>query len=275
MKSDNIGTWLIRFIKGIFIGAGFILPGTSGGTFAVIFGTFEPMVKFFANMKENVRENINFFLPIVISSCLGIFLFSMLLNHFFYIAEVPLIWFFIGMILGSIPALWRQAGKRGRKKRDVVVFVGSLFLAVAFLMWIYHAVEGSFPRNVYTWLMAGGIIGVGTFIPGFSSANILLVLGIYCSKLYGIANFDLTVLIPLIIGATVAVIALSKLVLFALKKARNTFFHAVVGLVVASTILIVPLDYDYLSINGLLCLGAVIIGLFMAKVLSKLENMKN
>ena len=275
MRSDNIGTWLIRFIKGIFIGAGFILPGTSGGTFAVIFGTFEPMVKFFANVKVNVRENIKFFLPIMIGSCVGIVLFSMILNHFFHVAEVPLIWFFIGMIVGSIPALWQQAGEKGRKKRDIVVLIGSLFAALIFLLWINYAMDGNFPRNVYTWLMAGGIIGVGTFIPGFSSANILLVLGIYDSKLYGIANFDLTVLVPLIIGAAVAVLILSKLVVLALKKARTIFFHAVVGLVVASTILIVPLDYEYISINGLLCLGAVIVGLFMAKVLSKLEDMKH
>ena len=33
--------WFLRFIKGMFIGSGFILPGVSGGALAAIFGLYE------------------------------------------------------------------------------------------------------------------------------------------------------------------------------------------------------------------------------------------
>ena len=272
MEKDSLNKWIIRLIKGIFIGAGFILPGTSGGTFAVIFGTFEPMVKFFSNIKKDFRENLKFFLPIIIGSALGVLLFSMVLSFFFAVAKVPLLWFFIGLIVGSIPALWKQAGKQGRRKVHLVVFGMSLFIAFGFLYWVYYAVEGSFPLNLYTWLMAGGIIGVGTFIPGFSSANILLVLGVYDHMLYGIANVDFAVIIPIFMSALIVVLTFSKLIAFVLKKAYGTFFHGIIGLVVASTLLIVPLDYEYLSIGGLISLGVAMLGFFVARLLIKLED---
>ena len=272
MEKDSLNQWIIRLIKGIFIGAGFILPGTSGGTFAVIFGTFEPMVKFFSNIKKDFKDNLKFFLPIIIGSALGVLLFSMVLSFFFAVAKVPLIWFFIGLIVGSIPALWKQAGKQGRRKIHLVVFGMSLAVAFGFLYWVYYAVEGSFPLNLYTWLMAGGIIGVGTFIPGFSSANILLVLGVYDSMLYGIANVDFTVIIPIFVSALIVVLTFSKLIAFVLKKAYGAFFHGIIGLVVASTLLIVPLDYEYMGIGGLICLGVAVLGFFVARLLIKLED---
>ena len=272
MERNRLKKWIIRLIKGIFIGAGFILPGTSGGTFAVIFGTFEPMVKFFSNIKKDFKENLTFFLPIFTGSALGVLVFSMVLTFFFAVAEVPLLWFFIGLIVGSIPALWKQAGKGGRTKIHWAVLGISLMISFGLLFWIYYAVEGSFPINLYTWIMAGGIIGIGTFIPGFSSGNILLVLGVYDRMLYGIANVDFAVIIPIFISALIVVLTLSKLIALVLKKAYGTFFHGIIGLVVASTLLIVPLDYEYLSIGGLICLGVAVLGFFVARLLIKLEG---
>ena len=272
MEKDCFNKWIIRLIKGIFIGAGFILPGTSGGTFAVIFRTFEPMVKFFSNIKKDLKDNLRFFLPIIIGSALGVLLFSIMLSFLFTVAEVLLLWFFIGLIVGSLPALWKQAGKQGRRMKHIVTLVISLILSFGALFWVYHVVEGSFPLTLYSWLMAGGIIGVGAFIPGFSSGNILLVLGIYDGMLAGIANLDWNVILPIFISAVVVVLTFSKLIAFVIKKAYGTFFHGIIGLVVASTVLIVPLDYEYMSVNGLICLGLAVLGFFVARLLIKLEE---
>jgi len=201
-----------------------------------------------------------------------VLLFSVLLGFFFVVAEVPLLWFFIGLIVGSMPALWKQAGKQGRTQGHFITLGMSLIISFGFLYWIYRTVEGNFPLNLYTWLMSGGIIGVGTFIPGFSSANILLVLGVYEGVLYGIANFDLTVILPLVISAIIVVFTLSKFIAWVLNKAYGFFFHSILGLVVASTLLIVPLDVEYLSITGVICLGASVVGLIVARFLVQLEE---
>jgi len=41
-----VADWFIRLIKGTLVGIGFILPGLSGGVLAVIFGIYDPLIRF-------------------------------------------------------------------------------------------------------------------------------------------------------------------------------------------------------------------------------------
>lgn len=52
--------WLLRFVKGMFIGSGFILPGVSGGALAAIFGIYERIISFLAHITRNFKENVLF-----------------------------------------------------------------------------------------------------------------------------------------------------------------------------------------------------------------------
>ena len=45
-KEARTKDWLLRFVKGMFIGSGFILPGVSGGALAAIFGIYERIISF-------------------------------------------------------------------------------------------------------------------------------------------------------------------------------------------------------------------------------------
>ena len=53
MKKENTIDWILRFVKGIFIGSGFILPGVSGGAMAAVFGIYERLISFIANITKN------------------------------------------------------------------------------------------------------------------------------------------------------------------------------------------------------------------------------
>src|SRR5699024_7443688 len=46
----GVTSWLARLLKGVAIGVGAILPGLSGGVLAVIFGVYEPMIRFLGNL---------------------------------------------------------------------------------------------------------------------------------------------------------------------------------------------------------------------------------
>ena len=56
---------LYRFVVGIFIGAGAILPGISSGVLCVIFGIYDKLVNsilgFFRNVKETYKLRFGFF----------------------------------------------------------------------------------------------------------------------------------------------------------------------------------------------------------------------
>ena len=68
--------WFLRFIKGMFIGSGFILPGVSGGALAAIFGLYERMIAFLANVTKDFKKNVLFFLPVGIGALAGIVVLS-------------------------------------------------------------------------------------------------------------------------------------------------------------------------------------------------------
>ena len=49
--------WVIRVIKGIFVGIGFITPGFSGGIMAVVYGIYEPLMRFLGNARAQGYYN--------------------------------------------------------------------------------------------------------------------------------------------------------------------------------------------------------------------------
>ena len=73
---NPIADWFIRLLKGALVGIGFILPGLSGGVLAVIFGIYDPLIRFLANLKHKFVKNIMFFLPVAIGAAIGIVLFA-------------------------------------------------------------------------------------------------------------------------------------------------------------------------------------------------------
>ena len=56
--------WFIRLLKGALVGIGFILPGLSGGVLAVIFGLYDRIIKFLANLRDNFTKNVLYFIPV-------------------------------------------------------------------------------------------------------------------------------------------------------------------------------------------------------------------
>ena len=74
--------WFLRFFKGMFIGSGFILPGVSGGALAAIFGLYERMIAFLANVTKDFKKNFLFFLPVGIGALAGIVVLSFGVSYF-------------------------------------------------------------------------------------------------------------------------------------------------------------------------------------------------
>ena len=270
--TDTLASWLIRLLKGIFIGSGFILPGVSGGALAAVFGLYERMIMFLANITRDFKANFFFFLPVGLGGVGGVFIFAVFLSFFFETAEVHLIWFFIGCILGTLPTLWRQAGSQGRKSVHLAVLVLCLFAAMVFLDYVSRSVGGAVPLNIYTWTLAGGLVGLGSIIPGLSSSNLLIFLQMYAPLTHGIASLDFGVIIPFGIGGVTTVLLLSRIMAMLFRRAYTVLFHAIIGFVLASTLLIVPRGYDYASLGGLLCGGAAILGIMLGAWMCGLDN---
>ena len=272
MKNNKTLDWILRVVKGMLIGTGAILPGVSGGALAAVFGLYERIISFLAHLTKDFKKNFIFFLPVGIGGVLGIYVLSHALSYFFEHAEAQLLWFFVGCIAGITPALYKQAGKKGRKPTHLAITSVSFGGAVLLLWNLQALITAKMPLNFATWVMAGGIFALGIIVPGLSPSNFLLYLGMYDSMTNGIKSLDFMVIIPLLLGAVITVLLFSKLFDWLFGRFYSGMFHFILGVVLASTVLIIPRDYSYFSLGGLGCLVLTAAGVALGAFMSRLED---
>ena len=119
-------SFFINYMKGILIGSGAILPGISSGVFCVIFGIYEKLINSILNLFHDFKKNMFFLLPIGLGGITGILLVGKLLNFLFNEYPMPTKFCFIGLILGSIPILFKQANHKNGFRLHYLIF---LFIA--------------------------------------------------------------------------------------------------------------------------------------------------
>lgn len=267
----RIGNWLLRLLKGAIIGIGAILPGVSGGALAAVFGIYERMIGFLADVRKDFRENARFFLPVGIGGLLGIFVLSFGVSRMLERAEALVLWFFIGCIGGTLPALWRQAGRKGRKPGHLLLTAVSA-VGIFLLMRQGDALFTITGRGIGTWLLAGVIIGLGVVAPGLSPSNLLVYLGLYQPMTEGITRLDLGIILPVGIGGAACVLLLSKAMEALFRRAYAGLFHVILGALLASTLIIVPQNIAYNRQGVALCVVNAVAGVALGLWMSRLEQ---
>lgn len=273
-KTESV---LSRFMKGVIIALGFILPGVSGGVLAAILGIYERMLIFMAHLTRDFKKNFLFFLPVGIGGIVGIGLLSKplewLLAHF----QVIVLWGFAGAIIGTLPALFKESTLH--KKRDTIDYIwlfGTMIVGFLFLYFMGD-IFGTIPANFLGFVMAGGLIALGVLVPGLSPSNLLLVLGLYDPMLKGFKSFDIMgVFLPMAIGGILVMLLFSKLMEWLLHHFHSRVYHFIIGIVIASTILIIiPPVANYAGftiMTGILSLILFVLGLLLGFWMSKLEE---
>jgi putative membrane protein len=239
-----LGKWILLFISGLLIGGGAILPGISGGVLCVVFGIYRPMMELLSHPGKAVPKYWRIFIPVGLGWIAGFLGFARVIDVVFSANKLLATWLFIGLIAGTIPALFKEAGLQGRPRGVYTV----LIIAFVALMGILLAVRFSPAVEVepsFFWYVFCGILwGLSLIVPGMSSSSILMSLGLYQPLAGGIANLDPSVLIPWIVGMAITVVALAKVINHLFEKRYAYAYHGVVGVVLASTLAIIPLEYN-------------------------------
>lgn len=273
MNTRTLFDWFFRFLKGMFIGSGAILPGVSGGALAAVFGLYERIIGFLSDIRKDFVKNVLFFIPVGLGGLFGIFVLSIPLDYFLNMAEFQVLWCFIGCILGTMPALYKEAGKQGRKARHLVLAATTAVLAFIVLWTSREYLDIAMPLNIGTWILAGIIFALGIIIPGLSPSNFLLYLGMYTPMTAGIKNLDLRILLPVGIGAVLCILLFAKLMKRIMEKAYTGVFHFILGIVIASTAIIAPMDYTSVTtIIWIQSMALFLAGFAVGLIMGKLED---
>ncbi len=266
----SIVDWFLRLLKGTFIGIGAILPGLSGGVMMVIFGVYEPLLRFIANIRVNFFKNLRFFIPVGIGMGLGIVGFSAVVEYAFEHYAAQFIWLFIGFISGTFPSLFKTAGKHGRKPYHwvflAVMAVGTFF----FMHWMDSVNSVAMAPSFGAWILSGILIGLGVVVPGMSPSNFLIYLDLYQAMASGIRQLDFGVIIPLALGVIVCIFAFAKLVSWLFNRAYTFMYHFILAVVIGSTLAIIPSGVSGWTI--LVCAVMFVAGAAAAYAFSKLEE---
>lgn len=232
---------IINIICGIAIGAGAILPGISGGVLCVVFGVYQPLMHVLSHPKEGIKKEWKMILCIAIGWAVGFFAFSNIIKFMFGKSEMYATWFFIGLIFGNLPALIKEAGKQGRNAKSFVGMAIGFIVMTAILVTFLFLPNAAITPNFWWFGFAGILWGLSIIIPGMTSSSILMCLGIYEPFNEGLSVLDFTVIIPWVLGMAVIVILLSRAVDNLFKKHYSLSFHTVIGIVIASTVVIIPI----------------------------------
>jgi len=238
--TGSVTEWIIRLLKGMLVGIGAIVPGLSGGVLAVVFGIYEPLLRFLANPFYKFWLNVQFLLPVGIGVGLGVLAFSAVVDYAFTHFAAQFTWLFIGFISGTFPSLLKTSGKEGRKPWHwallAVIAVGTFFL----MGWMESMGSVTLTPGLGVWVMSGMLVGLGLVIPGMSPSNFLIYLGLYQPMASGIRQLDFGVIIPLGIGLVIVVLVVAKLVAWLFNRYYTFMYHFILGIVVGSTAAIIP-----------------------------------
>ena len=260
VRDKSPALMLMRVLQGALIGGGAILPGVSGGVLAVVFGIYRPMMELLSHPFRALKKNLWLFIPIVIGVGIGFVGFAKLMALLFAEDSPYPISLFVGLILGTVPSLLKTARSQGRKPAaDMTALILTFTGLLAFLIIL----EGTGSMNLSltpVWALISGLIwGFSLIVPGLSSSSILIFMGLYKSIMDDVGRLQLGTVIPLLLGIALVAFLFARMIDSLFNKHFSVASHAIVGLVLASTIMIIPREYAGLG-QILLCLGLAVAG---------------
>lgn len=230
--------WL-RILQGALIGLGAVLPGISGGVLCVVFGIYKPVMELLSSPLKKFKTHVPKLLPVILGAALGFLGVAKVLAFFLEKYPDQSVCLFVGLIGGMLPSLLREAGEQGRTKGSWIS-TGVAFVLVLSLLLSLNVLSVTILPSFGWYLFCGFCMALSIIAPGMSFSTLLMPLGLYTPLVDGIGNLDFQVLLPAGIGAVVTILCLAKAIDALFTHFYNLAFHAIVGIVVAATLVIIP-----------------------------------
>ena len=263
--------WLRDFLCGVLIGAGAILPGVSGGVLAVVFDIYRPFMEMLTRPRTAIPKYWRWLPALGLGWCVGFLGFAKGIAVCPDQSAAVTTWLFIGLIVGTVPSLFREAGKEGRGPSAWVSLAVCAAAIFAGLFYVGRVLSVTVEPSFWWYNFCGALWGMSVVIPGLTSSSVMMALGLYQPMLEGLARLDLLVLSACLPGMVVTMLLLARLVSWFFRRHYAVAYHGILGIVLASTLVIVPTDYVgwwEVGLSALCCVG----GFWLASFLDKLDQ---
>lgn len=219
-----------NFFKGIVAGLGGVSPGLSGSVLLILMGLYHPILEALASLFRRGRENLRFLLPIVAGMLTGVLLFSKVIDLCLTTWEMPTRFCFLGLILGTIPLFYQQVRQEGFARRYWALILLSLGLGI----WLFAAHPALFAPvqdpTLAQSVFLGFAVAATAILPGLDPAAVLSALGYYTLYVHSLADFDISVLLPMVLGLAAGAVVLSKVMTALFRRWYTATFSLLFGL---------------------------------------------
>ncbi len=270
-KKNRILQAILWVVQGFIVGIGAILPGVSGGTLCYAFGIYDQVLEVLSSPIKGIKKHWFMLIFVGLGAATGFVGFAGVTNWLLSLNEAVVLCVFVGLIAGTLPDIWRDAGKQGRGKGSYIGLAVS-FVAISAVFFVFKNIwHITIAPNTVGWLICGVLWGLSFIIPGFSSSTLLLFFGIYEPMSQGISTLNCGVLIPLGVAMLATLLLFSRLMRLVFDKFFSVISHCVIGFVVATTLMILP-TFNTAWYNILIYIGCIVAGAVASFFFSKLCN---
>ncbi|WP_203246708.1 DUF368 domain-containing protein [Sporosarcina beigongshangi] len=231
--------------RGFFMGISDLIPGVSGGTIAFILGIYDELLTSISGFfSRDWKKYIGFLLPLGIGIGATLLLFSRVIEFLLKNYHAPTQFFFIGLILGVLPFITKQAGVKRNFKWTHFLFIillGAALASTAFIKPLDTTpITSLTATNAIGLFLAGWAGSMAMLLPGISGSFILLLLGVYSTAIGALSNLNLPIIAVIGAGVIVGFIVSSKVISYLLAKFTHITFAAIIGLIIGSVFVVYP-----------------------------------
>ena len=277
------------------MGAANVIPGVSGGTIALVTGVYEELIESLKSfniqairllLKKDFKGfstyiHLDFLIVLFLGVGLSIVSLAKLIEYLFTKNE-QLVWsFFFGLILASIYYVGKMV------KNWNIISVSSLTLGIILASALAFIKPVSENASIYYLILCGVVAVSSMILPGLSGSYVLILMGNYqLIMLQSVSDpiNNMSILLPVVIGAIIGFLGLSHGISYVLKKFYNPTISLLTGFVIGSLIIIWPwkiasdtitarngdlkvVSYEWLfpeiNTNNLFCLILILAGIIL------------
>ena len=242
-------------LRGVVIGIANAIPGVSGGTMMVSMGIYDKLIYSVTHLFKQPVKSIKTLLPYFIGMAIGIVGLAFAIVAMFEHIPFQTCMLFIGLILGGVPILTGHLkGVRFNLSHAVVflIFFGSIILLQIFGGQGSDVALTVTPISLFKLVIVGIVAAATMVIPGVSGSMMLMTMGYYYPVIGSVKDFITAlvafdvpkiihicmILIPFGIGVVVGIFAVAKLIEMLMDKYEALTYCGIMGLVVASPVVI-------------------------------------
>lgn len=252
-----------NFFIGIIMGIANVIPGVSGGTIAVSFNIYDKLIGLISQFRTKIKEDWKFVVFLAAGLGVGILGFAKLMVFLLEHYPVDTGFFFLGVIMGSVPMIYGKAVTPKFNPFTVIPFA-ICFGVMVFMHFVSPEggastqLNGGTLYNIIMMMVYGAIGAACMLIPGISGSFVLMFIGAYGKVMGIIAEFNFLLLCALGIGCIIGVFGCAKIINRFIYKYGNYTYSGILGFVLGSLMLVYP-GYSF-SADGIIPFILLIIG---------------